>query len=392
MIIAVILAFASALVLSLALTLLVRALGRRNALLDSPGAAGHAKELRGVPNIGGVAIFWALVAPLLAAAAVVELNPRLLTSIVPDASIHVDGARTQLSLLLAMLGAALLLHVVGLVDDRSALPPAPKFVAQFLAAALVVLPFDVRILTLLDAHVGGPWLSIALTMLWIVVITNAMNFMDNMDGLSGGVAATAAAGLLVAALLAGQWFVAATIAVLIGALAGFLTFNFPFTERRSATIFMGDGGSLVIGFVLAVLAIRVTYVPRPDAGAPGTLLDLGAPGALAMLAPLCSLAIPLYDLVAVSFIRLSQGRSLLVGDRQHFSHRLRATGLSVRRTVLVICGCTAITGISGVLLTRAHHVQSILALLQVALVLVLLALYEHGKGWQDPSRTNPIGR
>lgn len=375
--------------LGAALTAVVRAAGRRAAMLDSAGAAGHVKQLRRVPNIGGIAVFWAFALPLTGGLAAAHLAPDLVARLVPAAQIHLEGVRNQTPLALALLVAALVLHVTGLIDDRRALGPWLKFGVQWLVAGAIVAITDVRILTLLDAFAGGPWLSALVTALWIVTLTNAMNFMDNMDGLAGSVGVTAALALLATALASEQWFVAVALATLIGALCGFLFFNFPWTERRTATIFMGDGGSLVVGFVLAVLAARVTYVPVPTAVSEATTnIALDGPGSLAMLAPLCALAIPLYDLVSVSLIRLSQGRSPLVGDRQHFSHRLHAAGLSVRRTVLVICGCTAITGITGVLLARASLWQAALALVQVMLVLALIALYEHGKGWRNPaSRT-----
>ena len=380
---------AATLLLSLALgaslTRAVRSFGRRRLLMDSQGSAGHIKVLRTVPNVGGVAIFWSIALPTLAGLAAVWLAPDLVTRFASPAAPHIQGVRDQTPMALGLLGAALALHILGLIDDRRALGPWIKFGVQLAVAAAVVATFDARLLTMLDAHAGGPWLSIALTILWLVVVTNAMNFMDNMDGLSGGVGVTAASALLFAAASAGQWFVAAMLAALVGALAGFLVFNFPWNERRTATIFMGDGGSLVIGFLLGFLAVRVTYLPpRSGDATPESFAE--TPGALAMLMPLCALAIPLYDLCSVSLIRLSQGRSPLVGDRQHFSHRLRAAGLSTRRTVLVICGCTAITGIAGILLASATLAQSVLVIVQVLLVISLIAFYEHGKGWPlDPN-------
>src|SRR5256885_1450594 len=123
-----------------------------------------------------------------------------------------------------------------------------------------------RLLTLLDSHVGGPWLSITITALWFLVVTNAMNFMDNMDGLAAGVATVAASLFLAGTLLAPhpQWFVAACLALLIGACLGFLFFNWP--RKGGATIFMGDSGSLLLGFLLAFLTIRTTYVPESAPG------------------------------------------------------------------------------------------------------------------------------
>ena len=190
--------------------------------------------------------------------------------------------------------AILLLHITGLIDDRRALGPYSKLIIQLLAAAIVVVPFNsMRAMTFLDAHVGGPWLSIVVTILWIATITNAFNFLDNMDGLSAGVAAICATAFLITTILIGQWFVAATLACLLGATLGFLVFNFP-----PARIFMGDSGSLVLGFVLGVLTVRTTFL------APGQ--DFGA-GWYALFAPLIVLALPLYDLVVVSAIRLSRG-------------------------------------------------------------------------------------
>ena len=366
-------------VLSCVLTAVVRALGRRMVLLDSPGAAGHAKELRRVPNIGGVAIFWSIAGLMLAGLAAAAWLPDVATRLLPGVGPHLEGIAAQRPMALGLLAALLLLHVTGLVDDRRALGPLVKFGVQFAAAGLVVAVFDVRLLTALDPVAGGPWLSIVLTVLWLVAITNAMNFMDNMDGLAGGVAATAGAMFLIAALSGGQWFVASCLALLVGSVVGFLVFNFPWRESHRATIFMGDGGSLVIGFLLAFLTVRTTYVQANAGG--GADAAAGGGAWFGVLMPLCVLAVPLYDLASVTVIRLAQGKSPLVGDRQHFSHRLNAAGLSVRRTVLVICAFAAVTGIGGIMLMHASWWQAWLIGVQVLLVLGAIGLYEHGKGW-----------
>ncbi len=354
-------------VLSLALTIVARAYGRRRLLLDSAGAPGQAKLRRAVPNIGGVAIFWATAAPMLAGLGVIWVDPEWAARLVPGLGPYLDGIRQQTPMALGLLAALFALHILGLIDDRRPMPAWPKFALMFAVAAAIVIGFDVRLLTLLDVHVGGPWLSVALTILWLVAVTNAMNFMDNMDGLSAGVGAVASSLFLVAALVNGQWFVAAMLALLFGALLGFLGFNAP--RKNGATIFMGDGGSLVLGFLLAFLTIRTTYLPA------------SSPSWFAVLMPLCILAVPLYDMLSVIFIRLSQRQSPFVGDRQHFSHRLLAAGLSVPRALAVICGCTAVTGISGIMLTVATGWQAVLIGVQVLLVLSVIALYEHGKGW-----------
>jgi UDP-GlcNAc:undecaprenyl-phosphate GlcNAc-1-phosphate transferase len=269
--------------------------------------------------------------------------------------------------MLAAMGALL---VTGWVDDRRSLNPWIKLAVQVAAAAVMAIWFGVR---LLDLEMLPVWISIVITVLWIVAVTNAINFMDNMDGLAAGVSAIAAALFMVACLVNKQWFVAATLAVLVGGLVGFLVFNFP-----PATIFMGDRGSLVIGFLLAVLTVRTTYYD-PSLGG----------GWYAVFMPLVVLAIPLYDLVSVTLIRLRQGRSPMVGDQQHFSHRLVHRGLSPRGAVVVIWAATAVTGIGGVALGSLEAWQAILVGVQTGLVLLVIALLEHasrraGAREQDP--------
>lgn len=155
-----------------------------------------------------------------------------------------------------------LMHVLGLFDDRKALGPMFKLVVQLAIIAALVLAANRRILTFLDEKIpGGRGVSIILTILWIAAVTNAFNFLDNMDGLSAGVAAVCTAAFLVATLSIGQWFVAAGLALLLGSTLGFLWHNFP-----PAKIFMGDGGSLLLGFILGVLTVLTTYLSPGGAG------------------------------------------------------------------------------------------------------------------------------
>jgi UDP-GlcNAc:undecaprenyl-phosphate GlcNAc-1-phosphate transferase len=254
------------------------------------------------------------------------------------------------------------------VDDRRPLGPWVKLAIMAVPAFAVPLLSDTRLLTLLDGHVGGPWLSIVVTALWFLVVTNAMNFMDNMDGLAGGVGVVASACFLGATLMQGQWFVSACLALLIGSLLGFLWFNFPL--RRPASIFMGDGGSLVVGFLLAFLTVRTTY----SVIEPGTA---AATNWYAVFMPVIVLAVPLYDFVTVVLIRLSQGRSPFVGDLQHLSHRLVRRGLSRRAAVVAICGFTAVTGMNGVFLRELPPMAAVFAGVQTLVVLLLIALLEY---------------
>ena len=341
--------------------------GHRVGALDSAGSAGHVKVLRKVPNIGGIAIFWGFAAPVLFALVTITLRPDELFRLVPPAATFEARLREMLPTAWALLGGAAILHILGLVDDRRALGPVLKLGVQVGVALAVALFFDVRLLSALGQWWGTPGevLSIAATVLWIVLVTNAMNFLDNMDGLSGGLGAIASLILMTATIVNGQWFIAAQLALLAGALGGFLVFN-----RPPARIFMGDGGSLVIGFLLATLTARTTFVDTSD---PGFALGSAWYG---VFMPVVVLAIPLYDIVTVSAIRIAQGKSPLVGDHQHFSHRLVKLGLSRPRAVPVLWMLGAVTGISGVVLGTLRPWQAALVGVQTLLVLVVIAVLE----------------
>jgi len=253
--------------------------------------------------------------------------------------------------------------------------PWVKLAIMAMPAAAVVLLFpETRLLEFLDRHVGGMWLSAAITILWFLVVTNAMNFMDNMDGLSAGVAAVAAACFMAGTMVheRPQWFVAACLALLIGSCLGFLAFNFP--RAGGARIFMGDGGSVVLGFLLAFLTVRTTYYGHTGAG--GAAM---AGGWYGVFMPLVVLAVPIYDFVSVISIRVAQGRPAFVGDTQHLSHRLVKQGLSKRAAVTVIYGLTAITGVSGIALGSLVPWQAVLVGVQTILILMVVALFEYSR-------------
>ncbi len=351
--------------LSWIVTLAMKRIAPRLGFVDKPG---HRKiHHNPKPLGGGVGIFLGFAWPVAAGIVIVLLaKPRADASIagpttldVPTYNAYLSGAKEQAPLIGSILAGALVLHLMGLRDDKKALGPYSKLIIQFSVTTALVASFaDLRILTTL-----GTIASIVVTVLWITAITNAFNFLDNMDGLSAGVAAVCTTAFLVAAISIGQWFVAAALALLLGALLGFLCFNFP-----PATIFMGDAGSLVVGFLLGVLTVRTTFLP------PGA--DFGA-GWYAVVAPLLVLALPLYDLVVVSIIRIRNGKSPFVGDTNHFSHRLVARGMSRRTAVLCIYLVTAATSVAAIVLP---HVDSgyLAALVcgQVALILGVVALLE----------------
>jgi UDP-GlcNAc:undecaprenyl-phosphate GlcNAc-1-phosphate transferase len=316
-----------------------------------------------VPNTGGVAIFAGVVIPMTASLLGVWLVPiEWWSESMPAMAEHLNGLRASTSMGGGVLSAICVLHVMGLVDDRRALGAWPKMSVQVVVALGLTLFCDIRALEFLDSYGWwGPWVGGAVSVMWIVAIINAMNFLDNMDGLSGGVGAIIAGLYLAATLIGGQWFIAALSALLLGALLGFLAFNYP-----PARLFMGDAGSLVIGVVLAVISIRTTYFD-PGSAAPTVGHWYG------VLMPLMVMAIPLYDLTSVTLIRVTQGLSPFKGDHNHFSHRLVRRGLSQRRAVLVVWACTLACGLSGVMLGSLEQWQAVLAACQTVSIVVLLA-------------------
>ncbi|HEX8876625.1 MAG TPA: MraY family glycosyltransferase [Phycisphaerales bacterium] len=316
-------------------------IGHRMRTFDGGGVAGQIKEApRRVPNTGGVAIFAAIAGPLLAVVLLAAFTPQVF----PSAALGTLSFVTQKAeLALVLLTSLLLLHLLGLVDDRKPLPAWPKLVLQVLPAIAVPLWTDTRLLTLIDPHVGGPWLSILITVAWFIVVTNAINFLDNMDGLSAGLSAIAAGAMLVITLEKRQWLIAGCLALLIGGCLGFLLFNAP--RRGGAKLFMGDSGSLVLGFVLAFASVRITYF---DPGSPQ------GSHAHAVLMPLVVLAVPIYDCTVITLVRLWNGKSPLVGDLNHASHRLVRRGMSRAGAVYLLWGMGVLSGIAGLALTRSE--------------------------------------
>ncbi|MDB5290362.1 MAG: putative undecaprenyl-phosphate N-acetylglucosaminyl 1-phosphate transferase [Phycisphaerales bacterium] len=354
--------------ISFAVTLAIKRIAPKIGFVDKPG--GRKIHANPKPLGGGVAIFLGFAFPVLAGLLIVHFlqAPSVAVSSSPG---HVSpipaywsGIRDRTPVALEMIAAALLMHVLGLFDDRKALGPYFKlFVQLSIITGLVLLNPEIRALTFLNRPGWYGLPSIIVTVLWIGAITNAFNFLDNMDGLSAGVAAVCTAAFLVAALSIQQWFVAASLALLLGSLLGFLCFNF-----APATIFMGDSGSLLIGLLLGSLTVRTTYLQ------PGE--KLGA-GWYSIFAPVIVLAVPLYDLVVVSAIRICRGKSPFVGDTNHFSHRLVARGMSRRTAVLCLYLISAATAIAAIILPHAASTfVAVLVFVQTLLILGVVMLLE----------------
>jgi UDP-GlcNAc:undecaprenyl-phosphate GlcNAc-1-phosphate transferase len=245
---------------------------------------------------------------------------------------------------------------MGLIDDKKHLGPKIKLAIQFLVAILLACFGDIRF----NFFIPVPFIATALSILWIVAIINAFNFLDNMDGLTSGVAIICSAMLLQAAAASGQYFVSALLALLIGALLGFLVFNF-----NPAKIFLGDSGSLIIGLIISVATIRTTYYHE---GVSGNWFNA--------LMPLIVLAVPIYDFISVVVIRTLAGDSPFVGDTRHFSHRLIKRGMTQRQAVLTIYLATATTGISATILYQLTLTGAILVFAQTIMILLIIAILE----------------
>ena len=223
-------------------------------------------------------------------------------------------ARRAIQLTTILLGA-LGMVALGVWDDRHELRPAAKFAGQLLIA-LSVAAAGVRI----TLFVHSALFSYFITVLWILTVTNAFNFMDNMNGLCAGIGVIAASYFAVIAASAGQYLVTLIALMGAGALLGFLPYNFP---RASA--FLGDAGSQLVGYLLAVMAIVPHFYSRRNAAS-----------SLAVLKPLLVLAVPLIDLVWVVVIRWKSGKPFYIGDTNHLSHRLVRGGWSQTSAVLLI--------------------------------------------------------
>ena len=247
-------------------------------------------------------------------------------------------------------GGALVM-VVGLIDDLRTLTLAPRLAVET-AAALMAAAAGARI-SLFDNPLD--W---ALTVLWLVVITNAFNLLDNMDGVAGLIATTTAGALLVAAALEGQYLVGALAAVMAGACVGFLRHNW-----HPARIFMGDAGSLFLGYMLAVIALKLRF-PVPESSSVPAVLMLMGPA--------------VFDTTLVVISRLGEGRPVFRGGTDHTSHRLQRLGLSTQTVGLVLAvGCALSTGL-GVAVGRGAVDVDIafvpLVVLGVGLLVLLLRI------------------
>jgi UDP-GlcNAc:undecaprenyl-phosphate GlcNAc-1-phosphate transferase len=344
-----------------AVTAVMRWLSPRIGLIDRPAA----RKVHQVPTPlgGGVGIWCGVMLPLAVMQALIAQPPHWLDDWLPAELLpYVAGASARAPQLWVVLGCATVLAVAGLMDDFKPLPWQPRMALQLLMAVIVVWS-GVRA----TAFLAVPWAGAVLTVGWFVVLVNSFNFLDNMDGLSGGI------GLIVSGMFAGmmlmapgepRWLVAGFFLVLAGSLLGFLCHNW-----SPARIFMGDAGSYFIGFSIAAMTVL------------GTFYSPAAANHHVSLAPFCVLAIPLYDISSVIWIRLREGRSPFHPDKRHFSHRLVAMGLRPVTAVLTVHLATLTTGLGGLVLYAVPTwIAAAPPLAMVACVVLMIALLESADG------------
>jgi len=333
-------AFIAAFFIALALTLAGLPWVQRAALaLDLVDAPAQRKVHRTpVPLLGGAGIFLGAIAAVLI---IYRGEPE----------------PTVIGVLLATTVVAL----TGLIDDYRPLPAWAKLAGQF-AGFLILAYFGVRVRLPLPEPV-----DYAITLLWLLGITNAINFLDNMDGLSAGIAAVTTSFILLLALFNGQFLVAALAAALLGACLGFLRYNFP-----PARIFMGDVGSLFLGFLLAVMGIQLRF---PDNS-----------NFVTWMVPIFLFGLPIFDMTLVVVSRLRRGLSPNTAGRDHTSHRLVRLGFSPREAVLILYLFSGILGMMALYITQASLVEGYLVG-GIAAVLALVALAWLERRWKESEAT-----
>lgn len=324
--------------LALAITPIVIRMALRIDAVDRPGV--RTVHTKPIPRIGGVAIFGASMCLIVC---VLFLDNQIGAAF--------KGVRLQLSTLLC---SATFIFFVGLIDDVRGLPARVKFLAETIAAgALCYVGVEISSLAITDGvtlHLG--WWGCPLTILWIVGITNAVNLSDGLDGLAAGVSAVACAAIAVFAIYSHNPIMAVFMLALLGGLTGFLFYNF-----NPAKIFMGDCGSLFVGFTIAASSV----------------MCLTKSSALVGLAlPVLALGIPIFDTFFAILRRFLERRSLFAPDRRHFHHRLIDLGLNQRHAVIAIYVTTlTATGLGSFMMVR-RDAGSLMVLACILFLLILL--------------------
>ncbi|MCP4399099.1 MAG: undecaprenyl/decaprenyl-phosphate alpha-N-acetylglucosaminyl 1-phosphate transferase [bacterium] len=341
--------------LSLLLVPLTIKLAFRFDVLDHPGY--HKTHANVHPLLGGAVMYLTFMSCMFAGVVVMWLTASGEFEIWPMFRVRFAHQYPiflkALPRLLGFLVGGTCIFLLGLLDDIRGVGFSYKwkFAVQIIAAVVLVVTG-----TRLE-FLPHPLLNMLVTMLWVVGITNAFNLLDNMDGLSSGVAVIASLILGALTITQGQYFSALVLLALAGSILGFLVYNF-----HPSKIFMGDAGSLFLGYTLAALTVSSSYI------------TVRSVSQLPVVIPVLVLGVPLFDTFSVMVIRWREKRPLFVGDNCHFSHRLVKLGMTGRQAVLFIYLVTFCTGISAILIPGLNLFESLLVLLQEAMIFGIIAL------------------
>lgn len=347
-------ALGASFLLSVVLTYAIRRIAVYFHIYDAPGA--RKIHLEPVPLMGGVAIVIAFYVVIFGNLGILYQLGRLDVGWLNDQVFQFLGAEHEQKLA-GILAGGVIIFIVGLVDDIRALSPRVKFMGQVGAATVLALSGIVPELFILQDY---PIIAGLVTVVWVVGMMNALNFLDNMDGLCGGVSIIAALSFFLCLAprgYMGDTFVCVLLMVFMGAVAGFLYHNL-----HPATIFMGDAGSMFCGYLLATTAVLASFYTEYS----GTRV--------AVATPLLALSVPIFDTASVIVIRWRNGDPISKGDKRHLSHRLVDLGMSPRQAVEFIYLLTAVTGLSAALLPSLQAAGTVLVSGQVLGVFLLIVL------------------
>ena len=368
-----IIAFGTAFVITIIGVVLVKRLALFLGFLDKPGE--RKMHTNPIPLGGGVAIFLGVFLTLflavISAVFLYHYSPNSLPFVKYE---DLQGVINTLTRLTVIFVGGLGIFFLGLFDDIKRLSPAIKLSFQILIALWLVIN-NINLSLWAESYLAwGEYLAYLATIIWVVVITNSFNLLDHMDGLSAGVTAVVSAIFLTAALQTGQYFIAYFLLIILGATLGFLVFNI-----HPASIFMGDTGSLLLGYLMAVLTIIFTFYKE-------------AYPLYSLFVPLLVLAVPLFDTISVVIIRIKNHQPIFKGDMNHLAHRLIGLGMGQRSAVFTIYLLTLGTGLPAVLLYLVNKNSAVLAaiiiFIQVILILIIITLLENA-GRKNPAKAGP---
>lgn len=341
----------AAAVLTAALTALAIPAGRRLGVMDMPEAEAHKKHRTPMSLLGGPALFLAWLIVVGGGLAAVLAFPDAWANSPVHA--HLTGLESVVGRLGLIIAGAALMLAVGLVDDLRPLNPLTKLIAQAVVCGAVAAS-GIRI----TLFVTNPLVTWAITTFWLLFIVNAVNFFDNMDGMAAGTTVVSSFLFFALAALQGQYFIAVLAAATGGAALGFLVFNWP-----PAKLFMGDSGSHVLGFLLGIIAILTTFYSPGQNATPASLLI-----------PMLILALPIFDLFAVVWLRIRRGVPFYQGDNMHISHRFRRMGLGPGATTAAVHLLALTLGAGALPLLWLPLRQASIVLLQAVAMLVLISM------------------